>query len=36
MLLLSRFLTLRKLNAWVKRCYYFVDVDKIVQLFWQA
>ena len=35
-LLLPRFLTVCELNAWVKRCYCFVDVDEIVQLFWQA
>ena len=35
-LLLPCFSTVCKLNAWVKRCYCFVDVDEIVQLFWQA
>jgi len=35
-LLLLRFSTVCELNMWVKRCYCSVDVDKIVQLFWQA
>ncbi len=35
-LLLLRFSTVCKLNAWVKRCYCSVNVDEIVQLFWQA
>ncbi len=35
-LLLLRFSTVCELNAWVKRCYCSVDVDEIVQLFWQA
>ncbi len=35
-LLLLRFSTVYELNAWVKRCYCSVDVDEIIQLFWQA
>ncbi len=35
-LLLSRFSTVCKLNAWVKHCYCSVNVDEIIQLFWQA
>jgi len=33
---LLRFSTVCELIAWVKRCYCSVDVDEIVQLFWQA
>ncbi len=33
---LLRFLTVCELNMWVKCCYCSVDVDEIVQLFWQA
>jgi len=35
-LLLLRFSTVCELNVWVKHCYCSVDVDEIVQLFWQA
>ncbi len=35
-LLLLRFSTVCKLNMWVKRCYCSVNIDEIVQLFWQA
>jgi len=35
-LLLSHFSTVCELNMWVKRCYCSVNVNEIVQLFWQA
>ena len=35
-LLLLRFSTVCELNVWVKRCYCSINVDEIVQLFWQA